>query len=158
MPWCCRDETRRYFVKIPVKSRLKALKSREREVRAHPGSGRSLIHLGPAQAPREPSRPGDECPTFCDRVQPIRTMKPLPEAHDVPDLDWDQRIPLWVCRPSLPPLCHYGERNCREFLDVHYCTVPLGDATRRPTPDAELPALSAGVVRKWDECRGCPEV
>ena len=24
--------------------------------------------------------------------------------------------------------------------------VPLGDATRRPTPDAELPALSAGVV------------
>src|SRR6478609_4890983 len=24
---------------------------------------------------------------------------------------------------------------------------PLGDATRRPTPDAELPALSEGVVR-----------
>ena len=39
------------------------------------------------------------------------------------------------------------ERNSREFLDVHYRMVPLGDATRRPTPDAELPALSAGVVR-----------
>jgi hypothetical protein len=24
---------------------------------------------------------------------------------------------------------------------------PLGDATRRPTPDAELPAFSSGVVR-----------
>ena len=40
-------------------------------------------------------------------------------------------------------------------FEVHDCKGPLGDATRRPTPDAELPALSAGVVGKWDECRGC---
>ena len=31
-------------------------------------------------------------------------------------------------------------------FEVHDCKGPLGDATRRPTPDAELPALSAGVV------------
>jgi hypothetical protein len=41
----------------------------------------------------------------------------------------------------------YSGPNCAEILNVHYCTLPLGDATRRPTPDAELPALSAGVVR-----------
>jgi hypothetical protein len=49
--------------------------------------------------------------------------------------------------PCLGSLGDNDERNCREFLEVHYSKVPLGGATRRPTPDAELPALSAGVVR-----------
>ena len=50
----------------------------------------------------------------------------------------------WRCRPAL--LGHHRDRNCRQFCELHNCTNPLGDATRRPTPDAELPALSAGVV------------
>jgi hypothetical protein len=75
--------------------------------------------------------------------------------------DWDaffrggpQRGPRSLERHILSPLGDHRERNCREFPEVHYCMVPLGDATRRPTPDAELPALSAGVVRRWDECGG----
>ena len=39
-------------------------------------------------------------------------------------------IPLRVRRPSLPPLGHDGERNWREFLDVHYRMVHLGDAQK----------------------------
>ena len=45
-----------------------------------------------------------------------------------------------------PLLGDHSQRNRRQIHRVHYRTVPLGDATRRPTPDAELPALSAGVV------------
>jgi hypothetical protein len=50
-------------------------------------------------------------------------------------------------------LGHHRDRNSGQFSDLHNCTVPLGDATRRPTPDAELPALSAGVVRKVERDR-----
>jgi hypothetical protein len=49
-------------------------------------------------------------------------------------------------RRRLPGLGDNRDRNPRPFRELHNCTVSLGDATRRPTPDAELPALSAGVV------------
>ena len=44
-------------------------------------------------------------------------------------------------------LRHYGKRNCREFLEVHYCTVPLGDAKAAP-----LPTLSCRLsARGWPD-------
>jgi hypothetical protein len=44
-------------------------------------------------------------------------------------------------------LGHNCNGHFRPFRELHNCSNPLGDATRHPTPDAELPALSAGVVR-----------
>ena len=47
-------------------------------------------------------------------------------------------------------LAYNKERNSASSAlaaAVSNVSNPLGDATRRPTPDAELPALSAGVVR-----------
>jgi len=48
-------------------------------------------------------------------------------------------------------LGHNRERYYRQSLHIHYRMVPLGDARNHPTPDAELPALSAGVVMKMGE-------
>jgi len=43
-------------------------------------------------------------------------------------------------------LGHHRDRYSWQFRELHNCSVSLGDATRRRTPAAELPALGTGVV------------
>ena len=51
-----------------------------------------------------------------------------------------------VRRPSAlyAVLGHDGDGNSGPFRELHKCAVPLGDATRRPTPDTEIAGSQCG--------------
>ena len=106
--------------------------------------------LGPGGSRRPRAERSSSEASWCIERAAARFEPPtLPISAKPRGHDRRSECPVWS-DVGQRRLGHDPDRNRRPFRELHNCTVPLGDAIRRPTLAAELPAFSARVVRAED--------